>query len=84
MVGVVGFMGLSVTEIDEEDGVEASSLVVGLGFGRCGWGGCGRRGRVYWWGSQILIVARMAMEGVEDGLRRLTAPCAGYWRASAM
>jgi len=52
-------MGLSVTEIDEEDGVEASSLVVGLGFGRCGWGGCGRRGRVYWWGCQFLIFARM-------------------------
>ena len=84
MVGAVGFMGLSVTEIAEEDGVEASSLVVGLGFGRCGWGGCGRRGRVYWWGSQFLIFARIDMGCKEDGRRGLTAPCAGYWRASAM
>lgn len=48
MVGVVGFMGLSVTVIVDEEEVVASSPATGLGFGRCGWGGCGRRGSVYW------------------------------------
>jgi hypothetical protein len=84
MVGVEGFMGLRVTVIVDEDGVVALSLAVGLGFGRCGWGGCGRRGSVYWRDGQSLVVEQIDMRVVEEGLGRLTAPCAGYCRASAM
>jgi hypothetical protein len=48
MVGVEGFMGLSVTVMVEEEGVVALSPATGFGLGRCGWGGFGRRGSVYW------------------------------------
>lgn len=30
-----------------EANVEDALVPVGLGLGRCGWGGCGRRGSVY-------------------------------------
>lgn len=46
IVGVEGFIGLRVTVIVEVDGEDAS-VPVGLGLGRCGWGGCGSRGSVY-------------------------------------
>lgn len=47
-MGVEGFMGLSVTVMVEVDEAEASLPSVDFGVGRCGWGGCGRRGSVYY------------------------------------
>jgi hypothetical protein len=138
IVGVLGFMGLSVMEIvvGDDDEVEALSLAEGLGFGRCGCGG-GRRGSVYYEGVSGVLEGRLSccrrsgkqdcegprnkkslktvlqrpkpiclnklnfalrvayislfleLERTDGGKGRegrggLTAPWAGYWRASAM
>lgn len=76
IVGVEGFMGFRVTVMVEAD-VEASALSVDLGFGRCGWGGCGRRGSVYYMNALV-------DKQIYGDLIERTAPCAGYCRASAM
>ena len=49
-MGVEGFIGLRVTVMVEADGVDASVPSVGLGLGRCGWGGylCSAEGVRKW------------------------------------